>query len=493
MVFTDLKPPKEIPENSEILWRGDPAETFSDWTIEIITKRQEEKAMDDKASELGANADDAFIPELGKIPSESSIESITTYGVHKGIICCGKRMSGYFAKVFHAALSGNFEEGHTAVSSIELDPLLAETFPVFLDYLYTERPLQICTENATALCWLGDYFEVAHLRWESQNFIRQNVSVTNLDIYYRHSTRIHEESVLLAVQKFTNDHVLNIPVDHHIILSAGLNFWTDSLTSDCFKEVSESRSLHVCKIVDRLSKLHSEELNRETFDQLTEASVIPVVDSSIALSLCEFDDLLKTNEPKNDCDACACTVPDSLQARCADALAKNWRTFVNEGGQDNFEMLKSRQSTFLAKFLSQSLKDASKKESGLQRQLSQARKDASKKQSEFQQQLSEARRDAIKKQSEFQRQLSEARSEVALAREVISRFELIPSAHYKSLREQVTQYPKELPGTEGWKSRICSCCVYQRWLWKDDSDLQIYLKRIFLIQCPEEKLLIVST
>lgn len=369
MSFEDEEPPAEN-SSCEILWRGDPAETFSDWTIEIAAKNSKQDKAESKTNQ-----------------EENPTEVVTTYHVHKGSLSYGKRSSGYFSKVFQAAESRNFEEGNTSVSKIKLDPLAADAFPAFLDYMYTERPLQICTENATALRWLGDYFEVTQLRWDARQFILKNISMDNVGIYYQHSTQLHEECVLKAVQTFTGKHILDIQLDNQIVLSAAPTFWADVLALNVSNPVSKTLSLHVSRIVATTASLHSEELSRETFNSLTGESVIPQVSSCVALSLCKVDDLLKLNEPEENNGTNLDSV--SLQTRCADALAETWRNFAVK---DNVESLVSRQPTFLVNLLLQSLEDAREKEANFQRSLNDANQTISSLQDDLNEAAAAARR-----------------------------------------------------------------------------------------------------
>lgn len=302
--------------------------------------------------------------------------------------------------------------------------------------MYTERPLQICTENATALRWLGDYFEVTQLRWDARQFILKNISVDNVGIYYQHSAQLHEECVLKAVQTFTGKHILDIQLDNQIVLSAAPTFWADVLALNVSNPVSKTLSLHVSRIVATTASLHSEELSRETFNSLTGESVIPQVSSCVALSLCKVDDLLKLNEPEENNGTNLDSV--SLQTRCADALAETWRNFAVK---DNVESLVSRQPTFLVNLLLQSLEDAREKEANFQRSLN----DANQTISSLQDDLNEAAAAARRSDSRWRQKLHDAKSRASDAESVISRFNFVPTSYYgQQIRLETCDYPPEL-------------------------------------------------
>jgi len=101
-------------------------------------------------------------------------------------------------------------------------------------------------------------------------------------------------------------------------------------------------------------------LNRKSFDDLTAKSIIPVIDCFHALSLCEADDLLNSKERTASGERNSDS--ESLQKRCADALADKWRDLaVNWDGElegDTMELLESRQPKFLVDLLLKSLNHA---------------------------------------------------------------------------------------------------------------------------------------
>lgn len=380
----------------------------------------------------------------GFIDIDELQESVTTYHVHKANLCYGTRCSGYFSSVMRPSFSGKFKEGETSVSRVVLDPLVAEVFPAFLDFLYTERSLNIDNESATALTWLGEYFEVPILLSEAHNFIQQNLSVENLSVYYRHSTKLQVDSVLSDVQTYSSRHILSICPENEILRVASPDFWVDCLTkaSDYFGEdFPNEYSLHVSRIVAKISKLHSRVLNRETFDDLTTASIIPVIDCFDALSLCEADDgLTKSTKPNASGESNSDSEP--LQKRCANALAEKWRVLVgNCGGElqdDTIVLLESRQSKFLAYLLLKSLKHAeedyvssSSKVASLKKKLSNAKNQAQSFQKTVEalrRDLDETRREMMyysERANNLQKDLNETKRQLGKAKSVVSRFSFV--------------------------------------------------------------------
>jgi len=119
------------------------------------------------------------------------------------------------------------------------------------------------------------------------------------------------------------------------------------------------RSLHWSKLIPEIGTLHGEAIDKDTFDKLTNITVLPTVHHEAALSLCELDDILHAynngeNELKQENDP----DPNCLQKRCAAALSQNWRKLAVL--EDEVKLLEHRKPVFLAHLLLQSLSLAKK-------------------------------------------------------------------------------------------------------------------------------------
>ena len=95
----------KVEKEVTLSWRGDPLQTFSDWTIIVATSEFDSK----------------------------------TYHVHKSILSVGPRSSRYFSKLF---LEGSQRHNKAQSSTrIELDEQDADAFPLFLDFMKTKGVL----------------------------------------------------------------------------------------------------------------------------------------------------------------------------------------------------------------------------------------------------------------------------------------------------------------------------------------------------------------
>lgn len=403
----EVPPPADEDANQRCMWRGDPKETFSDWTLEIVVKVNADEPSQPKRSKKKKTAN-------GEGPSTELTERITTYHVHKSTLAYGARKSEYFANLFRAATEGRCSEGNESVSRIELEPLAALAFPALLDFIYApELPLKVTIKTATALHSLGDYFDIRHLRWEARQFVLKNFALSNIDTIYEHATDLNNETILVLLSKFINENMLRIPPICDFVKKAKPGFWVKVLAADDENDNDEEWSIHWSKFVLEIQKYHGDDLDAETFDTLTASSKLPYVSKDVALKLCELDDKLHEGEALHASNG-------SLQERCATALSHTWDKIASN--KDAARLLQNRKPAFLATLLVHSLKEAKsdltsheKKLKSSKQKESQARAEAN----SYQQQLNSTQ--------QLQRQVrAESESKLCQATRVVSGFHPVP-------------------------------------------------------------------
>jgi hypothetical protein len=161
-------PPSPMSEKrnaDKLLWRQDPEENFSDWTL--------------------------------LISYETTDENENTTTLHKGALAVGPQKSECFVRIFKAG--GRFAESSSNTSRINLTELEANAFPHLLDYLCSvDADLEISTETATALHNLGGHFEARRLRWDSNEFWMTDVNAKNCGTHYEHAKILNDQKVLVA-------------------------------------------------------------------------------------------------------------------------------------------------------------------------------------------------------------------------------------------------------------------------------------------------------
>ncbi|CAB9529653.1 nervous system development [Seminavis robusta] len=312
-------PPPTNESNRGQTWRGDPAETFSDWKIVVISKTPDE---------------DETPQATYQVP----------YHVHKFLLTCGRRNSKYFAKLFQN--SSSFQEGKSCTTELELDSLAATAFPALLDYLYEhDKPLQVETKTATALHYLGEYLDIHHLRWDALQFCKKNISFDNADIYYKHAMLFQNETILGILAKFLGENSLKIDESAHILQISSPDLWINALEHS---PQSPETIMHISKLMAKFAQHNPGALDLETFQALSCLEITPQIDAHAALTLCALDDKAAKDSAEE---------LSQLQERCSDSLAQNWESLVSPDDAMAL-LLKDRKAAFLVDLLLKSLRDA---------------------------------------------------------------------------------------------------------------------------------------
>jgi len=302
----------------------------------------------------------------------------------------GPRRCEYFTRLFH---SDSFSEATNRTSRITLHPLAAQAFSILLDYVYmTNEPLHIATETATALHFLGQYFENRKLRWEAKQFWKADLEFANCHVYYQHAKVFSDDKLLDAITQCCVQNFFVIQASSAIIQVSDPAFWPGILEPlERTKEASLHASFLVTQICLRHKDRHSRHMNRELFEALTDEAFLPYIYEAVAKELLDLHDhfqqqrkdhdpeqtsrvsTIRREEEKEDVEMVIdergkqLTVPhphkaplSSLQRRCIDALAENWRGLpvAKEGLTED---LRSQDPRVLAELLAKSLFQAQAK------------------------------------------------------------------------------------------------------------------------------------
>jgi hypothetical protein len=251
------------PPDCEILtWRLDPETSLSDWTIEINEH---------------------------------------TYHVHKNILAVGPRRSLHFCK--------RFQSNHR--SKIELNPLAASCFHQLLDYLYDDSQLDLRTENATALHWLGGYFEMRRLRWEVKQFWQHDMSTETCGTYLEHARILKDEKIASAAAAYCATHIADISTSSRLCHVPDSNFWLTLLLNKL--PISTELSLHLSKLI--AAYCTNNRVEAATFLQLTQVRFLPAIDLAAAVGLIDLERTIVAPDTLSD-----------LQRRCIAVLIDQWDT-----------------------------------------------------------------------------------------------------------------------------------------------------------------------
>jgi hypothetical protein len=311
---SDEAPPPVRSNQDKSLWRQDPEESLSDWTIEISYEGKNNKTKTD------------------------------TYHVHRALLAAGPRKSEYFARLFQDG--GRFAESNNKTSQIELEQISAKAFPQLLDYLYSvDAPLEIWTDTATALHHLGGYFEIRRLRWDAKQFWQRDLKASNCGTYLEHARILNDDKVKEAAAKKCRDEILQIDEKSRLLHIPDEDFWIGLVEGS---EVTSEFSLHLSKLLGAFFVNCG--ASKATFQKLTLAKSLPEVHCDAAIKLIDAErEIVEPGESRLT----------DLQNRCIKALCDNWSNF-DELAQRDIALLQKQSPFLLTKALREFAKRAKK-------------------------------------------------------------------------------------------------------------------------------------
>jgi len=261
-------------------------------------------------------------PETRSFLSDYLIEILvnaTTHGryrVHRAKLVAGNKGCDYFVTLFRNEC---FEEAKTNTSRIELQPLAADAFPVFLDYLYSEDDELIsCTpENAVALRHLGEYFDMESLSSNALRFCATDMKNTsdNFGMYYEHAKIFNDEYILKTlVKRCCSVDLPIIAINSGLVLVSDAQFWLATL-----KENDGKPNVRLACLIADFCVINKDDLDADTFFQLMDESALPELPPLTGVFLMEIEKGFLSTSSNNLEEL------TSLQNRAIEALVKVWR------------------------------------------------------------------------------------------------------------------------------------------------------------------------
>lgn len=293
-------------------WRGDPHMTHSDWTIVVATSEFDSR----------------------------------TYHVHKSILSVGPRSSKYFSRLF-------LEEGHhynqSQTTRIELDEQDADSFPLFLDFMYNtgagmdasdDDSLSLVigddftTSNAVSLRHLARVFDCEGLMLAVNKFIQKDLSLKTGPLYLTQAylyqdERLVESAKRLCIENFTQ-------LDARAITRLPMALFRSIVTSvverskttlDCNAEDVDNLSYQLSEVVCQYFEKHPDRLSVELLLELTSESIMPRIASEPAIGFTALARELNPKEIRPDSKEWRGLV--ALCKRCAQAVVAEygWKDF----------------------------------------------------------------------------------------------------------------------------------------------------------------------
>jgi len=301
-------------EREEVLsWRGNPLQTFSDWTIVVATSEFDSR----------------------------------TYNVHKSILSVGPRSSRYFSRLFMEG-SNRYNQSQSS-TRIELDEQDADSFPLFLDFLYDASPdadddesltlnnvvnEDFTTTNAVSLRHLARVFDCEGLMLAVNKFIQKDLSLKTGPVYLIQAhlyqdDRLIESAKRLCIENFSRldtRSITRLPLElFRSVMTAVIE--RSKIAHDISVEEENALSFHLSEVVCQYFEKHPDRMTVQLLLELTNENVMPKIASEPAIG---FTALARELDPRE-------IVPDSdewrglvaLCQRCAQAVVGEygWKDF----------------------------------------------------------------------------------------------------------------------------------------------------------------------
>ena len=336
----DDEEPPEASMTDSLAWRRDPRESLSDWTMEVVVtgsdlkKDNDDDDEEEDDEEENDNDDDNDAHVASAHPSSKSqkqqqqqqqqqprvskptTSTTTTYHVHKHVLAAGPQKSEYFARLFRSSAgerSPADKNTHNNSCRIELHAIAARAIPLVLDFLYAPYlRVQVTTENATALHWLGQYLGIRRLRWEAKQFWKQDLTTETCGTYYEHAFWLRDDQVLSYVTRFIQENIEAIDTSSRVVHVPDPTFW---VTVCEHSAMTKYLSIHLSQLINAFCCQN--EVDAPTFAKLTQEKYLPVIHGHVALSFLDLERTIMAPHP---------ATLSSLQTRCLDALARVWKT-----------------------------------------------------------------------------------------------------------------------------------------------------------------------
>lgn len=280
--------------NRDILWRLDPSESLSDWTIQVT----------------------------GEYDDNSLSPTTEVYHVHRAMLAAGSRRCLYFTKLF----GQDFLESSSETSTISMHSLAADVFPLFLDYLYAAPlgNLVVTTPTAVPLYFLGSYFDNESVRKHVIDFLEEKEVWSEGDekvlTYCEYLNLFPDEEFYNLLAAICARHLASIPLSSRLLRDDYQTLWIKVM--QCGPSVwraikPQSGTKFRLKVASLLAEVcRNSTLDYTAFQSMTVEDNIPFLSINTAVSFLVIEARFQ------DVDAAPLS---SLEERCVEILAREWR------------------------------------------------------------------------------------------------------------------------------------------------------------------------
>lgn len=385
--------PEERSQEPQLEWRGDPAQTHSDWTIQVISQESDGGSLweTNDGDDGGGTENPAENPwaswywctgsdkckrvreevKSRKEAMEQEKETSEFYHVHKSVLASGDRRSESLgilfcyakedtsAKVELPSLGAKLDRESSTIR-LELPTMAAQVFPDLLDYMYKpENDLVVSTLTATALHFLGQHLGIPKLRWEAKQFWMNDLCLEKSGIYYEHACILDDENILDAIKEILADQVLKIKPEYKIVRVSDCQLWLDVLEL-LHARGGDDRNKKIRFLSEIIAEFADKNIyciGEKGFSQITAADKLPVVSYRAAVALMDTNEVLGA---KANTD---------LQDRCTTALSQQWESVHIKFDDDQWRRLGRTRKGFQRELYKKTLKQCSEEKQAMELRL----------------------------------------------------------------------------------------------------------------------------
>lgn len=330
----------EPPQSGPSLWQLPPEQSFSDWTLEIVSVTNASLAADGTLYVPGRDREDENDDTTNTDNNEEEEEDnhhavVQVYHVHRALLSAGSRKCHFFEQVFreydeshhrdHHDDDNNHNEGDdesthhhhhhhhpnrnstaTTTTRIELHPLVAPALPIVLDYLYhPQSTVSVTAETATPVHSLAQLLDCPRLQTDVYRFARDhNITLDNCHVYYQHAQLLRNDSMASLVVKTCARHftqlassLTTLPIAS-VTLSPPPSFWIAVLlerrmvpqrpSATTASVMRHHHHQHAGWVIAHVCTMHLETMDPAQWDQLTSVNFLPHMDGIVASTLLEL-------------------------------------------------------------------------------------------------------------------------------------------------------------------------------------------------------------
>eukprot|EP00536_Pseudo-nitzschia_multiseries_P008985 jgi/Psemu1/288155/fgenesh1_pg.240_\ len=294
-------------------WRDDPVQSLSDWAVIVAT---------------------------------SEFDS-TTYHVHKRVLGEGSRKSNFFSKLFREG--GKRDIPSQSSTRIQLDEQDAQSFPLFLDFVYgachdskngNDDSLTLnLTEsftapNAVSLRHLAKVFDCDGLMLAVNKFIQKDLSLRTGPMYLAEAYLYEDDRLMESARRLCIEHFSRL--DTKSITDLPRELFRSVLTAvikrckhghEISPEEQNSLSYHLSEVVCQYFEKHPEQLSVQLLLELTDDDAMSKIAPEPAIGITALVRDLNPQEIKPDSEEWERII--ALSQQCARAIVEEygWKDF----------------------------------------------------------------------------------------------------------------------------------------------------------------------